>query len=202
MRGEGAAFDPGNLLAVVGLANAADREVGGYSNGMNRRLGLATALLGDPDVLLLDEPTAGLDPGGVDAFNRVVDRVREARDVTVVLSTHVLREVEELCERVAILDDGRLREIGGVDELSRAAGETVTVSAGYDGELPLERIRSAVTAADAVVREDRVEVTCDSDDVTTVLGAVVETDPASVSVDEPGLEAAFRETVDLGGEFA
>jgi len=211
MRGGGADSRVDTLLGVVGLADAADRPVGGYSNGMNRRLGLATALLGDPDVLLLDEPTAGLDPGGVAAFNRVVDRVREERDVTVVLSTHVLSEVEALCDRVAVLDDGEFEAVGTVDEVARAAAETVTVTARYaDPAEAVGRLRDTLSVADLADETgvdltrtpDGVDLSCDRDDVTAVLGAVVETDPESVAVDEPGLEAAFREAVDLGGEPA
>ena len=193
------------LLSVVGLADAGDRRVGGYSNGMNRRLGLAVALLGDPDVLLLDEPTAGLDPTGVSAFNRVVERVREERDVTVVLSTHVLSEVEALCDRVAVLDDGRLRTVGTVEEVTRAAAEAVTVTARYDDAVALaaatESVRAAVDAASVSVDEtDReLELTVEEAVTTDALGAVVETDPASVGVDEPDLESAVREAVAPGG---
>ncbi|WP_436924250.1 ABC transporter ATP-binding protein [Halosimplex amylolyticum] len=193
------------LLSVVGLGDAGDRAVGGYSNGMNRRLGLATALLGDPDVLLLDEPTAGLDPNGVGAFNRVVERVREERDVTVVLSTHNLSEVEALCDRVAVLDDGRLRTVGAVDEIVRAAGEQVTVTARYaDGDAAAaatEAIRAAVPEATLTAGTSELELAVDGDRVIDALGAVVETDPESVSVDEPGLESAVRDSVS-GGEPA
>ncbi|MFB6139737.1 MAG: ABC transporter ATP-binding protein [Halosimplex sp.] len=216
MRGEGA--DPARtdrLLSVVGLGDAGDRPVGGYSNGMNRRLGLAVALLGDPDVLLLDEPTAGLDPNGVDAFNRVVERIREERDVTVLLSSHVLGEVEALCDRVAVLDAGALRTVGTVEEVTRAAGETVTVTARYPDERALasatESVRSSLgddgsaperaegeSAPAFAVGETDLELAVDPDAATEALAAVVETDPESVSVDEPDLEAAVRSTVAPG----
>jgi Cu-processing system ATP-binding protein len=190
------------LLSVVGLSEAADRSVGGYSNGMNRRLGLAVALLGDPDVLLLDEPTAGLDPNGVAAFNRVVERVRAERDVTVVLSTHVLDEVEQLCDRVAVLDRGRLRSVGPVADVVAAAGDTATVTARYDGDAALA---AATEALDGVgtgrsVGEESLEVAVDPDRVTDALAAVLDTDPESIRVDEPDLETAVRETVAAGGE--
>ncbi|ELZ24996.1 ABC transporter ATP-binding protein [Halosimplex carlsbadense 2-9-1] len=192
------------LLSVVGLPGAGDRPVGGYSNGMNRRLGLAVALLGDPDVLLLDEPTAGLDPAGVDAFNRVVERVRDERAVTVVLSTHVLSEVEALCDRVAVLDDGTLRTVGTVDEVTRSAGDEVTVTARYEDSEAVaaatEAVREALADPDVSAGERTLELAVESVAVTDALGAVVETDPESVSVDEPDLEAAVREAVAPGGE--
>jgi len=194
------------LLSVVGLDGAGDRPVGDYSNGMNRRLGLATALLGDPDVLLLDEPTAGLDPTGVEAFNRVVERVREERDVTVVLSTHVLPEVEELCDRVAVLADGTLETVGTVDDVVRSATDEATITARYADEEALATATESVgsTAADASLSAGStdLELTVPRARVTDALAAVVETDPESVSVDEPGLESAVRETVAEGGDLA
>jgi Cu-processing system ATP-binding protein len=112
-----------DVLRTVGLGDAADRRVGGYSNGMNRRLGLATLLVGAPDVLLLDEPTASLDPEGVETFHRLVERVHERTNVTVLVTSHVLSEVERLCDRVAVLDGGQLVDAGPVDELG--GGEAV-----------------------------------------------------------------------------
>ncbi|WP_135363017.1 ABC transporter ATP-binding protein [Halosimplex halophilum] len=197
------------LLSVVGLPDAGDRPVGGYSNGMNRRLGLAVALLGDPDVLLLDEPTAGLDPAGVDAFNRVVERVRAERDVTVVLSTHVLSEVEALCDRVAVLDDGALRSVGTVEEVTRAAGDEVTVTAEYaDSDAvaaATESVRAALGDAggdldpDVSAGERTLELAVAPDAATDALAAVVETDPESVGVEEPDLETAVRDAIAPGG---
>ena len=109
-------------LGTVGLSDAADRRVGGYSNGMNRRLALASALLARPQLLLLDEPTAGLDPLGVAEFHRILERLREEADLTVVITTHVLAEVEELCDEVAVLHEGNLLFTGSVDAL-RSEGE-------------------------------------------------------------------------------
>lgn len=102
--------------------NAADRRVGGYSNGMNRRLALASALLASPQLLLLDEPTAGLDPLGVAEFHRIVERLRRETGLTVVVTTHVLAEVDRLCDEVAVLHGGELLFEGSVDAL-KAAGD-------------------------------------------------------------------------------
>jgi Cu-processing system ATP-binding protein len=106
-------------LGAVGLADAADRRVGGYSNGMNRRLALATALLARPNLLLLDEPTAGLDPLGVTEFHRIIERLREEAGLSVVVTTHVLAEVDRLCDEVAVLHEGQLLFTGTVDALKR-----------------------------------------------------------------------------------
>jgi Cu-processing system ATP-binding protein len=106
----------------VGLtADEADRRVSGYSNGMQRRLGLATVLLPAPDVLILDEPTAGLDPRGVDEFHDIVEEIANETDATVVFCSHVLPEVERLCDRAAVLHEGQVRASGSIDELAAAA---------------------------------------------------------------------------------
>ncbi len=105
-------------LTTVGLADDADRPVEGFSNGMRRRLGLATALLPDPDVLLLDEPTAGLDPLGVVDFHRIVEDVGERTGATVLVCSHALAEVERLCDRAVVLSDGQLLAEGELAELT------------------------------------------------------------------------------------
>jgi Cu-processing system ATP-binding protein len=109
---------------------AADRAVSGYSNGMQRRLGLATVLLPDPSVLILDEPTAGLDPRGVDEFHRIVEGINDETNATVIFCSHALAEVERLCDRVAILHEGSVCTAGSVEEI---VGDTVDASAGRSG---------------------------------------------------------------------
>ena len=98
------------------LGSAADRRFATYSQGMRQSLGLAAALLRDPELLVLDEPTNGLDPEAIGAFRDLLRELRES-GATVFLSSHVLAEVETLCDRVAILHDGRLVAEGRVDEL-------------------------------------------------------------------------------------
>lgn len=104
------------LLAEVGLAERAGDRVGGFSKGMQQRLGLAVALVGDPQLVILDEPTSALDPlGRVDVRDLVV-RLRE-RGTAVVLNSHLIGEVERVCDRVVILDRGRVVSSGTLDEL-------------------------------------------------------------------------------------
>ncbi|MFD1571432.1 ABC transporter ATP-binding protein [Halorubrum laminariae] len=118
----------------VGLTPAeADRRVSGYSNGMCRRLGLATVLLPDPDVLILDEPTAGLDPRGVDEFHAIVEEITATTDATVVFCSHVLPEVDRLCDRAAVLHEGRVRAAGPVEELAAVAAADPDAPASEDG---------------------------------------------------------------------
>lgn len=104
------------LLALVGLTEAAERRVGGYSLGMRQRLGLATALLGDPDVFILDEPTNGLDPAGI-AWLRTFLRSLAAQGRTVLVSSHVLAEVQQSVDDVVIVAGGRLAHASSLAEL-------------------------------------------------------------------------------------
>ena len=115
----GAALDARvtEVIAWVGLAEAADRRVGTYSKGMLQRIGLAQALVHDPRLVILDEPTAGVDPLGAAAITALI-RELKARGKTVIITSHLLAQVEEVCDRVAILDRGRLLVCGTVDDLA------------------------------------------------------------------------------------
>jgi ABC-2 type transport system ATP-binding protein len=108
------------VLEQVGLAGDAGRRVGGYSLGMRQRLGLATALLGDPRVLILDEPGNGLDPAGM-VWLRDLLRERARHGGSVIVSSHVLPEVAQTADAVVILDRGRLRFAGALAELGQTA---------------------------------------------------------------------------------
>jgi ABC-2 type transport system ATP-binding protein len=119
--GDSAAARIDGVLDTVQLRDRAGDRVGGYSHGMRQRLGIASALLRDPRLLLLDEPTTGLDPAGMRDMRALV-RELSARGITVLLSSHLLAEVEELCNRVAIIRDGRIAYEGSLAELRRQAG--------------------------------------------------------------------------------
>jgi ABC-2 type transport system ATP-binding protein len=115
------------VLAQVGLEGAARRKVRGFSLGMRQRLGLAFALLGNPRVMLLDEPANGLDPEGI-RWLRGFQRSLADEGRTVLVSSHLLTEVQQSADRVVILSQGRLVREGRIDELEAGAGETVVVS--------------------------------------------------------------------------
>ena len=113
-------------LAHVGLAEAAGKRVKTYSKGMRQRLGFAQAILGTPRLLVLDEPTGGLDPDSRRAFHETLhDLARQG--TAIVLSSHVLTEVEAGTDRIAIMRQGRLAALGTADELKREAGLAVTI---------------------------------------------------------------------------
>lgn len=113
------------MLALVRLSDAARRPVRGYSLGMRQRLALATALVGDPSVLVLDEPSNGLDPAGT-AWLRGFLRGLAAEGRTVLVSSHALAEVQQIADRVVIVDNGRLVREGRLEELTAGGGVDVT----------------------------------------------------------------------------
>jgi len=110
------------LLELVGLAGRDREPVKRFSKGMYQRLGLAQALLHDPDLLILDEPTDGLDPVGRAEMRQLLRRLRD-QGKTIFLNSHILQEVEQVCDRVAIMAAGTVRGVGPVDELTAATGQ-------------------------------------------------------------------------------
>jgi ABC-2 type transport system ATP-binding protein len=105
------------VLAVVGLTSRADDPVRVYSHGMKQRLGIAQALLPAPELIILDEPTDGLDPQGIHEVRALIRKLRDDFGLTVFLSSHLLHEVEQICNRVGIIDHGRLLYQGAIQDL-------------------------------------------------------------------------------------
>ncbi|MBZ4421886.1 ABC transporter ATP-binding protein [Myxococcus sp. RHSTA-1-4] len=144
---------PGNrrLLERVGLADAAGRKIGGYSKGMRQRLGLAAALVGSPSLLVLDEPTDGIDPMGRLEVRRILlEEVQ--RGTTLFLNSHLLAETERVCDRVAILADGRVLREGRLEDLARGGARwMVRFAPGADAEALAEE-GFARGSADGVYR--------------------------------------------------
>ena len=133
------------LLGEVELSERRSSLISTYSRGMRQRLGIARALVNDPRVLFLDEPTLGLDPAGQRHVLRTVRRSAEERGATVLLSTHLLAEVEETCSSVLILNQGRVAAEGTVTEIVRQAGEPRSAAIRIPADDAL-RARSALAA--------------------------------------------------------
>lgn len=118
------------LVDEVGLGEAAGRKVEGYSTGMRQRLGIAAALLGDPPVLILDEPASGLDPEGQEAMLSLLERLVAARRPAVLITSHHFDEVARLCDRIGILQEGRLVHEGPAEDAQRLRAVYFAQSAG------------------------------------------------------------------------
>jgi ABC-2 type transport system ATP-binding protein len=121
------------LLDAVDLTDASDRRSGEYSGGMRRRLGIAQAMIHAPRMLVIDEPTAGLDPEERIRFRNLIAEVAE--EVAVLLSTHISEDIEATCNRIAVLTNGMLVFDGGVDELMSRAGQATSLEEAYAAEL-------------------------------------------------------------------
>ncbi|MFN8371470.1 MAG: ABC transporter ATP-binding protein [Anaerolineae bacterium] len=140
------------LLEQVGLAERAHQRFAGYSLGMKQRLGLAGALLQDPDILILDEPTNGLDPSGIQEMRTFIRELADKQGKTVVLSSHLLNEVEQICDRVAIINKGEIVREGTVKGLLAGKGKL--------------RIEAAPMEKDINVLSERFQVTPNSHSIT------------------------------------
>jgi len=147
------------LLDRVGIADAADRRAGGYSKGMRQRLVMAIALIGDPDLLILDEPSTGLDPNGAREMREIIRRENE-RGTTVFFSSHVMEQVEAVCDRVAIINRGQLVAVDTIQGLRDAteAGETLYIDAERLDEEIVIQIQKIDGVSGATIDEDRIRV--------------------------------------------
>ncbi|WP_101298048.1 ABC transporter ATP-binding protein [Halegenticoccus soli] len=167
--------DPLAVLERVGIADAADRKAGGYSKGMRQRLALGMALVGEPDLLILDEPSSGLDPAGAKEMRDIV-RAEAGRGATVFFSSHVLGQVEAVCDRVGILRAGELVAEDSIAGLREAAGgeSTLLISVDDATEADLDPVRALPGVSGAATDGDTVTVACDPDAKTEVIASLEE----------------------------
>ncbi|MXW28915.1 MAG: ABC transporter ATP-binding protein [Chloroflexi bacterium] len=181
-----------DLLEKVGLADRADSRFRTYSLGMKQRLGLAYALLGDPELLFLDEPTNGMDPAGM-AEVRDLIRSLGTGGRTVLLSSHLLHEVEQVCDSVAILSKGRLIAQGNVDDLVRPGGDERVRLRTTDNARAVEVLEGLDWVASVEVDGDSLLVATASDrspEISTALGQA-EIYVTEMAAEETSLEQYF-----------
>lgn len=189
------ADDSQQLLERVGIVDAADRAASDYSRGMQQRLLLGMALVGDPDLLILDEPMAGLDPNGAREFKTIV-RAENDRGTTVFFSSHNLHHVESVCDRVGVVQDGQLAAIDSVDGLRSAVDgtTTLTVQVAKDPTRALETVDAIQQVRSCTLTDDgELRVRVEPDAHSTVLTRLQEHGHTiqSLSRDESSLEAVF-----------
>ncbi|MFC3957763.1 ABC transporter ATP-binding protein [Halovivax cerinus] len=197
-----AAVDPATVLERVDLHEAMDRRAGGYSRGMTRRLGLAMALVGEPDLLVLDEPTAGLDPHGVVVLRRII-REENERGATVFFSSHVLSQVEAVCDRAGILSDGRLVAEDDVQELRETVGGETVLRARIRTDGPMSAVRDRVDDVDGVqevhLEDGELVAVCESEAVIARVLSAIDQSGATVpsfETDGRSLERVFESYTD------
>jgi ABC-2 type transport system ATP-binding protein len=184
------------ILSRVGLADRAKELLETFSGGMQRRIELAKGLLHHPGVLLLDEPTTGLDPGARRDLWQYLRTLRDEEHVSVLVTTHLMEEAER-CDRLAIMNEGNLVALGTPAELkSEIGGDVVMLDAAHDAELLAERIRSRfhmeTTILENHVRKNQVRIECQG--AHRFVTEVVEAFPGEIegiSISKPALEDVF-----------
>lgn len=199
--GKEALDDALRSLELVGLADSAKKNPRALSHGMAKRLGIAQAFLGDPEVILLDEPTAGLDPASAKAIRELIRKLRTT--ATLVISSHDLREIQEMCSHVAILNEGRLVECSTVAALTQAATRVRMAFARPLSEAEMTAVRgvAGVTGIDSagddryVLRMDAAAAGRAGEEILAeVVGRLVATLAVPRSIEEgESLEAHFIE---------
>jgi Cu-processing system ATP-binding protein len=183
-----------SLLEKVGLTHAAGRRVRGYSKGMRQRLGFAQALLGQPKLLFLDEPTNGLDPEGIREFYRILNELK-AEGTTIVITSHILAEIQERVDRLAILKLGKVQALGTLQSLREQNDLPlqITVHLADDTVDHLRAALGGLATAGVQVVDEQVRLQCRRQDKMAVLQALTALDGQvlDVHVREPSLEDVF-----------
>ncbi len=186
--------DPDAVLQRVGLGDAVDRKAGGFSTGMEQRLALAIALVGEPDLLILDEPSSGLDPNGAREFREIIREERD-RGATVFFSSHILGQVEAVCDRVGILRDGEVVAVDSIEGLREAVGTESKLVVETDGvsDGAADAVAALDGVSDVTVDGTQVQVSCTDDAKTGVLATLEEegVGVSDFSTEETSLESLF-----------
>jgi len=188
---KGADDDPYPLLERVGLEDAADRKAGGFSTGMRQRLALAMALVGDPDLLVLDEPSSGLDPNGARELREIVES-EAAEGTTVFFSSHILGQVEAVCDRVGIIREGELVAVDTIEGLREnvGTGSTLVVEVDTVPDDAAHRLKSLDGVSEVNIDGTTVRITCDDG---VKMDAVQELEAAGADVSDFSTEEASLE---------
>ncbi len=184
----------GELLSYVGLEKV-DKPAGAFSRGMKQRLGLARALLNDPDVIFLDEPTNGLDPEGVISFRKIIKEQAE-KGKTVFFSSHILDEVEHVCSTICIISGGKILAQGTLDEVRQKLhkGDLMKIVVKVIGTMPK---LSNPGIIDAAYHDGTATLTVQSDIVNEIAGELIKNNVRirELMIEEESLEDIFLETV-------
>lgn len=168
-----------SLLKRVGLEDAGNKKVGEYSRGMRQRLGLADVLMKNPEIIILDEPTLGIDPEGVRDFLELIKNLNKTEKITVILSSHHLHQVQQVCDRVGIFVEGKLLAQGNLEELVEQLFDTnsvvVQVHASPLEESLIQKIQQLVEVTHVEsIGHNQVEITSTEDISPTISRLIIE----------------------------
>lgn len=184
------------LLELVDLTEAADRRVGTFSGGMKRRLDLALALVHDPDILFLDEPTTGLDPASRRSVWKEVRRLNRELGMTIFLTTQYLEEADELADKIAIINEGKIAAEGSPEELKSAFGEesiNIQLETPERAAQAASQLKSLTTNIQNDRNNVRIYLTQAAQAVPKVINSLrsADLDPISLTLSQPTLDDVF-----------
>ena len=189
------------LIDLVGLKDRIDDKVRKYSLGMKQRLGLAAALIGDPKLLILDEPTNGLDPSGIIDFRDVVKKASRERGMAVFISSHILSEVQNLCDRVAFINNGVIKSVEDIHDNSMETElDSLTLVVSSNKEQAVKVLKDIGFVNSSTVIDEEIHIIVETGKTTELLKVLLKN---NVLVEEiyknrKGLEQRYMELVEGG----
>ena len=189
------------LIDLVGLKDRIDDKVRKYSLGMKQRLGLATALIGNPKLLILDEPTNGLDPSGIIDFRDVVKKAARERGMAVFISSHILSEVQNLCDRVAFINNGVIKSVEDIHDNSMETElDSLTLVVSSNKEQAIKVLKDIGFVNSSTVIDEEIHIIVETGKTTELLKVLLKN---NVLVEEiyknrKGLEQRYMELVEGG----
>ncbi len=183
------------VVSLVGLEKAIHEKAGRYSLGMRQRLGIAQALLHRPSVLILDEPTNGLDPHGIREIRQYIRSLAEKENVAVIVSSHLLSEIEMMCDRIGIIKNGELVAIETVKGLTKTDEDLIHIEA-----VPLDRANELLRQTlqlEPTVEEENIKLTVKREEIPSIVKCLVEgqVDVFGVQVQRSTLEDKFLDVI-------
>lgn len=194
------------LLERVGLGEAAGKKAGKYSRGMRQRLGLAEVLIKQPEVIILDEPTLGIDPEGVREFLQLIRQLSRDEGITVLLSSHHLHQVQQICDRVGLFVAGRMLAEGDIHSLSRQLFQEESIAIEAQASPVSDRLLDSLRQIDGVSRievdgGDRLVIHCTKDMTAEISRTIVESGAALLQLAQKqyGLDEIYHRYFE-GGE--
>ena len=190
-----------DLIKLVGLENRINDKVKKYSLGMKQRLGIAAALIGNPKLLILDEPTNGLDPSGIIDFRKIVKQAAKERGMAVFVSSHILSEVQQLCDRVAFINNGVIKAVEDMNQaVTGTEKESLTLVTSSKKEKVIDILRNQPFVLTSEINEAGINIVVQSGTTPELVKALVKSDVLVEEIyrNREGLEQRYMELVEGG----